>query len=276
MKIITYLLLILLLLLLIVSYVGKPFVNEYLCIGYIGKKGSGKTTKLTQIAINNIKKGKIVYSTEKIVGTRYINYKDIGFYDLEPNSVLLIDEIGLLFPARNYKDFKQEVREFFKLQRHKKITVYWFTQTWIDCDKTIRDLTDRLYICHNFFNMWSTYRQVSKTLTIGTGKNEDGSQNNQGSDFVECFKYVSILQPHAIEFTFIPRYIYFFDSYKHDRKSDIHYVDIAMTAQQSKYLSSTAAYRDFFANLFHRLLTDIKKIPSRFVHTKKKSRSIMR
>lgn len=270
MKIFTFILIIFLILLVIVSYIGKPFRNEYQCIGYIGKKGSGKTTKLTQIAINNIKQGKIVYSTERIVGTRFINYKDIGFYDLEPGSVLLIDEIGLLFPARNYKDFKQEVREFFKLQRHKKITVYWFTQTWIDCDKTIRDLTDRLYICHNFFNMWSTYRQVSKTLTIGTGRNEDGSQNNQGSDFVECFKYVSILQPHAIEITFIPRYIYFFDSFKHEEKHHISYFDVPISSEQTRYLKNSAAYLDFFKTLGHRITSDIGHTVARVVHTKKK------
>lgn len=265
MNIIFKIMIIICILLIIISYISKPYKNPYQCIGYIGKKGSGKTTKLTQIAIQNIKKGKIVYSTEIIPGTRNINYKDIGDYDFEENSILLIDEIGLLFPARNYMNFRQEVREFFKLQRHKKVKIYWFTQTWIDCDKTIRDLTDKLYLCHNFFNMFSSYRQVSKVLTIGTGKNEDGSSNNQGSDFIECFKFVPIFTAGAIEITFIPRYTFFFDSYKHDEKTKIRYINIDMLEDTKKYMSNLYTYKILCKQLLLRLINDIKTL----LHIKK-------
>lgn len=239
---------------------SMPYINKYLCIGYIGKKGSGKTTQLTKLAINYQKKGYIVYSTEKIVGTRVFDPKKIGFYDFEPNSVILIDEIGIVFPARDFKNFSYNARAWFKLQRHKKCIVIWFTQTWIDCDKSIRDLTDRLYLCHNFFNMWSTYRKVSKILTIGTSKNQDGSESNEGSDFIECFKFTPLLlDPKALEITFIPRWKYFYDTFANDSLPSIEYEFIPVNETQRRFYDNKYARKYFILTQIDRFKAFIYK-----------------
>ena len=69
----------------------KSYLNPYKLIMIFGKKGSGKTTTLTKIAITDIRKGKKVYSTVKIPGTYYFNVSQIGIMTFEPNSTVLID-----------------------------------------------------------------------------------------------------------------------------------------------------------------------------------------
>lgn len=59
-----------------------------------GKKGSGKTTLLTKIALHDIKRGKIVYSTIPIPGTRLFKVEDVGFRQFEEGATVLIDEVG--------------------------------------------------------------------------------------------------------------------------------------------------------------------------------------
>ena len=50
--------------------------------------------------------------------------RDIGFKQIPPNSVLLVDEVGMIWDNRQFKNFKPEVRDWFKLQRHYRVKVY--------------------------------------------------------------------------------------------------------------------------------------------------------
>ena len=61
-----YFIIILFILFFVFDRCTRSYVNPYKLIMIFGKKGSGKTTTLTKIAISDIKKGKKVYSTVKI------------------------------------------------------------------------------------------------------------------------------------------------------------------------------------------------------------------
>ena len=182
----------------------RNYVNPYKLIFIFGKKGSGKTTTLTKIALDNIRKGYKVYSTIEIPGTYLFDIREIGIRTFEPNSVVLCDEIGMVWDARDFSKFPKYVRDFFKYQRQYKLKVYLFSQTF-DVDKKIRDLTDEMYLLKNVARVFSVQRRILKTICIKDAA--DGT-----SSLSEDYKFDSILFG-GIKLTFIPRYVSFFKSY---------------------------------------------------------------
>ena len=102
-------------------FLTKKYINPYKLYMVVGKKGSGKTTLLIRLAYEHIRKGWTVYSTERIPGCYHIDYSDIGKYDLPSGSVLLVDEVGMIWDARKFKDFPDHLRDWFKYQRHEGV-----------------------------------------------------------------------------------------------------------------------------------------------------------
>lgn len=192
---------------LIYHFTTRKFLNPYKLYLIFGKKGSGKSTLLTKIAVQAIQNKKTVYSTEYIPGTYQINIDDIGIYRFEPNSVLLVDEVGMKWDNRKYKEFKDCHRDFFKLQRHYNLTVYLFSQTF-DVDKKIRDLTDNMYLCKRMFRVFSVARKIDRTIVLNNSTAEAPSSIDENLQFVPFFL------PGAIKITFIPRWIKYFDSFE--------------------------------------------------------------
>ena len=72
--------------LLLYHFLTKKYLNPYKLIFIFGKKGSGKSTLLVRLAIEYLKCGRPVYSTEKIPGTFHISYEDIGYKLFPPKS----------------------------------------------------------------------------------------------------------------------------------------------------------------------------------------------
>lgn len=100
-------------------FATKKYLNPYKLTMVFGKKGAGKTTLLTKLCFRYLKRGWKVYSTEPIPGAYLIEPSDIGYKKIPPRSVLLIDEIGLIWHSRDFKSFPKEVRRWFKYQRHR-------------------------------------------------------------------------------------------------------------------------------------------------------------
>lgn len=199
-----YILIILILILILLVYLKNKYENPYKLFMIFGKKGSGKTTYLTKLAINYSKKGYKVFSNTEIYNTYYFNTDDIGFISFPENSVILIDEVGLVWNCRDFKSFKPEVRSFFKYQRQNKLIVYLTSQAF-DIDKTLRNLCDYIYLSCNVLNIFSVLKKVNKSITIS--KNDDEDKPNF---LTEDYNFASIFQ---WQFTFIPRYQYFFNSF---------------------------------------------------------------
>lgn len=195
---------------LVYHYSTKKYLNPYKLTFIFAKKGAGKSTLLTKLAIQHINNGWSVYSTERIPGCYLIDYKDIGYFEFPEHSCVLIDEVGMIWDNRNFKSFPSEVRDWFKLQRHRKVKVYLASQSF-DVDKKIRDLADDMFLLQKKFRVFSYGKRILKRLDIVEA---DGSQNSE-SRIVDQLKFDSLLffWAGSRTLTFIPHWVPYFDSF---------------------------------------------------------------
>lgn len=197
-----------LLVMVVYHFLTKKYLNPYKLTMIFGKKGSGKSTLLTKLALEYQKKNIPVFSTEKIPGTFLIDYTDIGYTEFPENSVILIDEVGMIWDNRHFKNFDTKVRDWFKLQRHRKITVYLFSQTF-DVDKKIRDLTDEMYLVEKKLRVFSYAKRILKRTVLNKSSSEAPSKIDE--DLV--FDSLLFFWCGSRRFTFIPKYTKYFDSF---------------------------------------------------------------
>ena len=116
---------------------------------YFGVPGSGKTTFAAYLSRKRMKKGCKVLSNVNIKGTYKVQRSDIGNYMIK-DCLLIIDEAGLDYNNRNFKDNKLKLSEeeiyFYKYHRHYNVDVVMFSQAYKDPDSKLRDLTTRLFL----------------------------------------------------------------------------------------------------------------------------------
>lgn len=169
-----------------------------------GLPGTGKTTLLTAIAIKALKKG--MYEGESIerVYTNFaVNYP--GIYRLDwsklgyqqhENCLILIDEISIYCDNRNWKEnLKKEQLMFWKLYRHYRCQIIYCSQSYNDCDKKIRDLTDEFYQITALPFGLSRLQKISREMIIDKTIQEGYNLRGLGRIY------------------FRPRYYKYFDSY---------------------------------------------------------------
>lgn len=189
-------------------FATRKYLNPYKLIFIFAKKGQGKSTLLTKMALHHLRKGWEVYSTEPIPGCHLISPEDIGYFEFPPHSLIVIDEIGMIWDNRNFKNFKPEVRDWFKLQRHRKCKVICASQSF-DVDKKIRDLADDMFLLQKKFRVFSYGKRILKILDIteATGDSE--------SRIVDNLKFDSILWFWAGSrtLTFIPAWTKYFNTF---------------------------------------------------------------
>lgn len=195
---------------LFLSFHMIKYRNPYKLYMVFGKKGSGKTTLMTKLAFQYRKKGWKVYSDREIPGCYLFKIEDFGRFKFPEKSLILLDEVGLIWDNRNFKSFPEHVKVYFKYQRQYKHVVYLFSQSF-DVDKKIRDLTDHLYIIHNFFNCFSVARRVTKSLTVVHADRSAQGESKIVDDYNidplwQCFFGSVIL-------TYIPRWAKYFNSF---------------------------------------------------------------
>lgn len=186
--------------------VSLRFKNPYKLIMLFGKKGSGKNTLLTKLSVKYNRLGYKVFSDSDIYNTYKLNTDWIGKYDFPENSVLMVSEAGITWDNRDFKSFSKEVRNFFKLQRHKKVIVYLASQSF-DVDKKLRDLTDEMYLIVNYMGIFSIAKKIHKQIAI-----HNSSDNNDGESFLT--ETYSFGFPWEWKITYIPRWIKFFNSFE--------------------------------------------------------------
>lgn len=208
MKILYILMFSFLVLFLLFQLATMPYANPYTLTMIFGKKGSGKTTTMVKLAYRAKRNGQPVYSNVPLPGCYLIQDDDIGFFQIPPNSVLLVDEVGMIWDNRNFKSFKPEVRDWFKLQRHHKVKVYLFSQTF-DIDKKLRDLTDDMYLITKRFRVFAYGKRIVKRIVLTE------ASADQPSRIDENLKFDSLLffWAGSRTLTFIPRWASSFDSF---------------------------------------------------------------
>lgn len=186
----------------------RKYINPYKLYMVVGKKGSGKSTMLHRLAFEHLRDGWAVYSTEKIPGCYHIKYSDIGVWNLPAGSVLLVDEVGLVWDNRKYKDFPDHLRDWFKYQRHEGVKVYLFSQTF-DVDKKIRDLTDNMYLVTNKLRVFAYAKRIIKVPDLIKPSAEGPAR----LDDVLKFDSLLFFWCGSRMLTFIPRYASLFNSH---------------------------------------------------------------
>lgn len=220
----------------------KKYLNPYKLIMIFGKKGSGKTTLLTKIAMQAMRKGKKVYSTVYIPNTVKIDPKDIGIIHMDPGSVLLVDEVGMIWDNRQFKDFKPHCRDWFKLQRHYKIRVYLFSQSF-DIDKKLRDLTDQMFLVSNLLRVYSYAKRIRRVITLTE------AESDKESKIADNLKFESVLFFFlgTRKLTYIPKYIKYFDSYDAPALKIIPEEQYKSTPAMDKYLKRVSILKRLLA-----------------------------
>lgn len=154
-------------------FTTKIYINPYRLVFVFGKKGSGKSTHLSKMAFRSLIKGKYVYSTEHIefdyknkhYSTIDINPRKIYEYDFAEGSVILIDEVSLIWSNRDFAKMDKKVIEWFRYQRHYKVSCYLYSQSF-DIDKKLRDLTDDFQLVTKFARVWSISRHMVRKPVI--------------------------------------------------------------------------------------------------------------
>lgn len=202
----------------------RKYVNPYKTVLYYGKKGCGKTTYLTKVAINAIREGKTVYSNVMIPGTILFNPKQLKTCTPQPNSIVLIDEIGLIWDNRNFKSFESEINEWFKYARQYRVTVHMFSQV-PDIDLKIRNLCDAYYLMENKARVFSYGKRISKVLTVKTDIEGKGN-------LVDSFEFAPLLSPKSRTLTFIPRWSEFYQSFNPPTRPYIKGIEMPMNQNQ--------------------------------------------
>lgn len=209
-------------------YLTYKYRNPYKLVMVFGKKGSGKTTFLAKTAYRYLKKGYPVFSTEKIPGVIRFDVENIGKVTFPENSVILIDEVGMVWDNRNFKTFKPEVRDYFKYQRHEKHIVYLFSQTF-DVDVKLRNLTDCMYLCTCHFGWLSIARKIKRDIVLVQPMGDSESRIADNLEFEPII--LSLFGARTCVFTFIPHWAPLFDSHEKLGLPDILDIDKTLTPE---------------------------------------------
>lgn len=199
-----------LVLLFIYDKLTRKYVSPFTLDIYFGRKGCGKSSTLQKLAKKYYKLGWTVFCDEGNTMQPFVTPIDcskLWEYKLPEYSVVLIDEINLLWDNRDFKSFPKPLQRYLRLQRHKKIKLIMFSQTF-DCDAKIRNLADTLYLCNKFARVFTICSGYFKRPVILTAL-ETREQGRITDDFKK-------LPFWCTQITFIPKYIKSYDSFQDD------------------------------------------------------------
>lgn len=190
-------------------YTNK-FFNPYTLTLIYGKKGCGKSTVAQKYIYQHYKHGWHIYYNEGDSRFKYgtaIDASHLWTVDFKPHSLLIIDEVNLLWDNREFKTFPKELGAWFRLQRHYKVKVILFSQT-ADADKKIRDLTDKVYLCKRFMQVLIYCVPYEKEIIYIEPKKQ-----GMISGFIDHYKKLSF-GPIGCNFCWLPYWIKFHDSFQ--------------------------------------------------------------
>lgn len=118
---------------------------------YFAPPGVGKTTFAAYLVKWYKKKYNLpVYCNVPIKGTYQIDKNDIGSY-LISDGLLIIDECGVEFNSRQFKNFSGDKVKFFKYHRHFCLDVVVLSQSYNDMDLILRNLSTRYFLLKRGF-----------------------------------------------------------------------------------------------------------------------------
>lgn len=209
---------------------------------FFGSPGSGKTTLgARMVYLNNRKKRySKIYTNFECVGAYRFDCSDFSLFAPEPDSLVIIDEAGIDFNNRKYKELSQSMITFFKLHRHYSVDIIFLSQSWEDVDITIRRLCDKLIYIKKLGPFTMT-RDIRKFVLI----DKDTKQIIDGYSFNGFF---DLIFSHKLPFKLFYRrpYYFMFDSYSRMYRPSVQkgmYSDIVLPKHIYVYSSLAAVVR---------------------------------
>ncbi len=199
---------------------SSKYNNPYKLVFIFGKKGSGKSTYMVRCMLKDLKKGWNVYTDIQdcvVPGVRIINGADLNKFVPETNSSIYLDEVGISFDNRNFKNFDTGLRDFFKLQRKYKCKVVMNSQSF-DVDKKIRDVTDSMILQSSFLNMFTLSRPIIRKVALVEASSAGDSRIADNLKFDSIFTW---------RIYYMPAYFKYFESFKAPERPPITYRQIA-------------------------------------------------
>lgn len=224
----------------------KKYINPYTLTILFGKKGCGKSTLLQKLAVYYKKRGYNIYcnigdsSLKDVIaipindlprlseaGHALFHYKDPSLAQkiqedyskkgltcppyVKDHSVILCDEINLLWDNRNFKNFSPDLQRYFRLQRHYHHIFIGFSQTY-DCDKKIRDLADSLLICTRVARVWIRTKAYVKKVVVVSPENDNSRDTaTMTDDFIPLGLFHDLFSQFQ---AWLPKWVKYHDSFK--------------------------------------------------------------
>lgn len=160
---------------------------------FFGSPGCGKTTtavrnikkyqKKSKYKINKTPEYEHYYTNFDTTISREISLDNIGQWTLPPRSHLTVDESGIEYNNRKYKGMPQDTIAFFKLHRHYKVDIDFYSQSWEDTDVTILRLANEYWHVKKL-GIFTLCRKVRKFVTI----KKDDYQIVSGYEYIKIWK----------------------------------------------------------------------------------------
>lgn len=146
---------------------------------FFGSPRSGKTTLAAKMLYNSDAPFK--FSNFECDLATEIKSNMLGIYAFPDYSEIYIDEAGIDYNNRNYKNLPPNAIEYFKLHGHFKNDIYLFSQSWEDTDVTLRRLTDELWYIKRL-GPFTMCRKVRKKVTI----------NKQTEQIIDGYRFAGL------------------------------------------------------------------------------------
>lgn len=179
----------------------RKYLSPYTFTLIFGKKGVGKSLSMQKDLLKHKKRGWHCFadSNTDLEFVRLIDCRKIYSYKFPRNSLVCIDEINLLWDNRDFKSFEKPVQDWFRQQRKRGVKIIAYSQTF-DCDKKLRDLSDRLAVQRKFLRVFTLRRYYVKTPRVISA--EDARDTSR---IVDDYVKVPVIF-RGIDLTYIPRY----------------------------------------------------------------------
>lgn len=201
-----YILLFFVLLLFLVRLLRRKYGNPYTLCFIFGKKGAGKSCLMIREMKKHLKRGWSVYTDMedcRLEGVRIIDGDDLKTFVPDNNSFLCLDEVGIRFDNRQFKNFDTGFRDFFKFQRKYRVKVMMNSQSF-DIDVKIRSVVDSMILQTNILNCISVSRPIRRSITLTEPSAERDSRIADRLRFAPFWQW---------RFYWMPKYFKYFDSF---------------------------------------------------------------
>lgn len=191
---------------------------------YFGVPGAGKTSLLTKFADRAIKDQKLpnwllrlkkrrkyahIYTNFHCAGAEIIDFKDLDRFKIY-DSLILLDELAMDADNRKFKEFSENIRDFFILHRHLGNDIIYATQSYEAVDLKIRFLTQELwYMSKSVVPLlceFTTAKRIYRNIAI----------NEHTSDLILGYRFCNLIESLFVKnyrIVFRRKYYKKFDSF---------------------------------------------------------------